>query len=294
MTTIISILILIIILSILFTIIADTTILYFTTKIFRIKKSTWKKNLKVIILRYILIIPLSIPVIIFFKSSILTNIIVAILGITIIALLLKRTYKLEKIFKIFVTSLIFSIIIFIVNFILNLGIAYLKINVFENLQVAGGAMCPTLNQINKECRTGFGEFILNYKATKNFKRGDIIAININKDILVKRIIGLPNEKIEFKNGKLYINNKELSEPYLSEKDKGVMFSKVKKFNVPENRYFLLGDNRSNSLDSRVCYSNTGCSELNMKDAYIKPSQITGKITHKIWPNFEKLENPFSE
>ena len=107
---------------------------------------------------------------------------------------------------------------------------------------------------------------------KDPQRGDIISFNstqVSKDEpqLIKRIIGLPGDTIEIKQGNVYVNGTLLKENYAL-KDK---FTSQTKYVVPENCYFVMGDNRANSYDSRY-----------WKDPYVKRSDIIGKA------KFQKL------
>ena len=81
---------------------------------------------------------------------------------------------------------------------------------------------------------------------KDIKRFQIVVIDTHESYLIKRVIGLPGETIEYKNGKLYINDKEVKDP--SYKDNTLDFEKVK---IPKNYYFVMGDNRADSIDSRI-------------------------------------------
>lgn len=83
------------------------------------------------------------------------------------------------------------------------------------------------------------------------KREAVIVFRENsaqKRLLVKRVIGLPGDKIRFSEGKVFCNGEELTEPYLMRQ--GVSYSKVMEYSVPEGNVFVLGDNRENSNDSR--------------------------------------------
>lgn len=105
------------------------------------------------------------------------------------------------------------------------------------------------------------------------KRFDIIVFHFpdnEEDIYLKRIIGLPGDKIEIKDGKVFINDsiEPLAEDYLHEEMKGSFGP----YNVPEDSYFLLGDNRNSSTDSRE-WENT----------YLKKDKIIGKAFLRYYP-----------
>ena len=123
-------------------------------------------------------------------------------------------------------------------------------------------MEPTLNN---------GEIVVLVKTTK-MDRGDLCGFSYNNKILIKRVIGLPGEVINIDAaGTVYVNGEALDEPYLTGKSLGECDIEFP-FTVPENEYFLLGDHRESSIDSRS--SVIGC---------VKLEQIVGKIFWKIWP-----------
>ena len=86
--------------------------------------------------------------------------------------------------------------------------------------------------------------IIDYKL-HGVKRFDIVVVDEGDELIIKRVIGLPGETVEYKDNKLYINGKKVNDKYASEKTED--FSVL----VPKNEYFVLGDNRTNSLDSRA-------------------------------------------
>ena len=130
------------------------------------------------------------------------------------------------------------------------------------LQISGTSMEPTLNN---------GEIVVLIK-TSNLKRGDLCGFAYSNKILIKRVIGLPGDTIFIdEDGTIYINGYALDEPYITEKAFGECDIEFP-YTVPEEEYFLLGDQRATSIDSR----NTviGC---------IPRDQIIGKLFFKVWP-----------
>ena len=117
--------------------------------------------------------------------------------------------------------------------------------------------------------------ILN-KLEKNYDRFDIVVINYNNTKLVKRIIGLPGENISYKDNQLYINNKKFDD---IETSRTTDFSLKELFeleSIPKNHYFVMGDNRNNSLDSR-----------DYRVGLIKKDDIVGVTIFRLYP-FNKI------
>lgn len=110
------------------------------------------------------------------------------------------------------------------------------------VQVDGDSMYPTL--INNE-------ILILKKYDKSYERFDIVVFNYNNSKLVKRIIGLPGENIFYKNNQLYINNKKINDVNLNVLTNDFNLNDLGYTKIPEGYYFVLGDNRINSLDSRV-------------------------------------------
>ena len=148
--------------------------------------------------------------------------------------------KKEKIKEISIYLLIIVMVILIRTFIIT------------PVRVNGTSMDPTLKN---------GEIMILNKVKYNnndIKRFDIVVIKMDKELLIKRVIGLPNEEVKYVDNKLYINGEYLKEPFLNDDVYTTNFSlddfKLKK--IPENCYFAMGDNREVSLDSRTfgCFS----------------------------------------
>jgi len=134
---------------------------------------------------------------------------------------------------------------------------------FFNIQVPSESMLPTIQIGDRIVTTKI------YNPSK-LKRGDIIVFYFEEDNekLVKRLIGLPGDKVEVKaGGSVYVNSIKLDEPYV--KYQGGASGT---FNVPSASYFFLGDNRSNSYDSRL-----------WKNPYISSSDILGKAQIVFYP-----------
>ncbi len=130
------------------------------------------------------------------------------------------------------------------------------------LQIEGTSMEPTL--VN-------GDILLLTKST-NFDRGELCGFSWNNKLLIKRVIGIPGDWIEIDtDGTVYLNGEMLEEPYAQQLAVGECDLEFP-FQVPQEQYFVLGDMRESSIDSR----NTliGC---------VEKDQIVGKVFFRIWP-----------
>ena len=136
-------------------------------------------------------------------------------------------------------------------------------------QIVGSSMSPTYESrevviLNK----------LHYRLF-SIKRFDIISFEYDSTkYLIKRVIGLPGDTIEYKDNVLYVNGEEIEEEYLSKDINTENFSlaSLGYDKIPEDMYLVLGDNREDSLDSR---------EIGL----ITKKDILGKVSLKIWPIF---------
>ncbi len=130
------------------------------------------------------------------------------------------------------------------------------------LQIYGSSMTPTLEE---------GQIVVAVK-TSEFGQGDLAAFYIGNKLLVKRVVAGPGDWVDIRaDGTVLVNGEEQDEPYLTEKTAGESDLEYP-YQVPESRYFLLGDNRATSVDSRN--SAVGC---------IAGEQIAGKIWLCVWP-----------
>ena len=130
------------------------------------------------------------------------------------------------------------------------------------LRVYGSSMAPTLHN---------GEILISVK-TKDFSSGDIIAFYHGNKLLIKRYIAGSADYVNIdEDGAVSVNGTLLDEPYLAEKAYGEADIEFP-YQVPDQRYFVMGDNRSVSIDSRS--SIVGC---------IAGDQIVGKVVFRVWP-----------
>ena len=111
-----------------------------------------------------------------------------------------------------------------------------------------------------------GEILLLNKFDRKYKRYDIVVFDYNDSKLVKRIIGLPGETVEYKDGILYINGEETEDQFSSITRDYKLDIEV----IPEGYYFVMGDNRNNSSDSRII-------------GLINEKLIEGTTTISLWP-----------
>ena len=108
------------------------------------------------------------------------------------------------------------------------------------------------------------------------ERGDIIIFKFPDDekiLYIKRVIGLPGDMVEIHDGAVYLNGQVLDEPYITMETEG----NFGPYTVPEGHYFMLGDNRNNSADSRY-----------WKNTYLEREKIVGKAVMRYWPAIKKL------
>ena len=130
------------------------------------------------------------------------------------------------------------------------------------LQISGDSMSPTLEH---------DEIVVLLK-TKDFDRGDLIGFYYQGKILLKRVIALPEDEVAIDaDGNVYVNGELLEEPYVTDKGLGDCDLEFP-YKVPGTGYFVLGDQRSNSVDSR-----------NSVIGAISQEDIIGKVFVRVWP-----------
>ena len=130
------------------------------------------------------------------------------------------------------------------------------------LRIYGSSMNPTLAE---------GDIVISLKGSQ-FQTGDVVAFYYNNKILIKRVIAHTGEWVDIdEDGNVYVNNKKIDEPYLKDKAFGDCNIELP-YQVPESKLFVMGDNRSVSVDSRN--TAVGC---------VAEEQIVGKVVFCVWP-----------
>lgn len=154
-----------------------------------------------------------------------------------------------------------EIIIYVSIFLL---IIIIRTFIVTPIRVNGDSMNPTLKD---------GEIMILNKigySINGVERFDIVVVDYNGDKLIKRVIGLPGETLKYENNILYINGQEVEEPYLNESTEDFNITSFGYSKIPRDCYFVLGDNRDDSKDSRII----GC---------VSEKQIKGKTSLVLLP-----------
>ena len=140
--------------------------------------------------------------------------------------------------------------------------ALMATRLFVLIRINGNSMEPTLKDDEVV-------FILQ---TKEIEAGDVIGFYYGGRILLKRVVGCSGDQINIDaDGSVYVNGEMLEEPYIAEKSLGKCELEFP-YEVPEDMTFVLGDNRSVSIDSRI--RSIGC---------VEKDQIVGKAVFRAWP-----------
>ena len=147
----------------------------------------------------------------------------------------KKTTK-QKVSSVLNATLPYIIIVIVV--------ALIRTFIITPVQVEGMSMYSTLDD---------KEILLLKKYDKSYDRFDVVVFNYNNTKLIKRVVGLPGDTVEYKDNKLYINGKYIKEEFLKNNQETYDFSleDLGYETLPDGYYFVMGDNRTNSTDSRV-------------------------------------------
>ena len=168
--------------------------------------------------------------------------------------------KLGSFFVELIQVVVFAVSIFLFVYLL----------VLQPHKIKGSSMEPNFHD---------GEYLLTDKVSYRVgqpNRGDVIVFKAppsHTDEFIKRIIGLPGDKVKVKEGKIYVNDQMITENYIPQEfvtKQGPMLAENENVVVPENYYFVLGDNREHSLDSRAI-------------GFIEKQYITGRAWVIYWP-----------
>ena len=171
------------------------------------------------------------------------------------------------------TSAVREILSWVLTFALAIGAAFLIKNyLIINADVPTGSMENTIMPGDRL----IGNRLAFLKDTP--ERGDVVIFHYPDDeeeLYVKRVIGLPGETVEIKDGKVYIDGSEtaLDDSFIPEKMQGSFGP----YTVPDNCYFMLGDNRNDSKDSRF-----------WKNTFVRFDQIVGKAVVRYYPSIKLL------
>lgn len=207
---------------------------------------------------------------------------------------------------------------FVLNAVIVLVLAFgIRTYIVSPFRVFGPSMCNTLNYIDDKCSDGYGDLMLVnefvYQDFFGFKVsapavGDVIIFRPPErrdQFYVKRIIGVPGDRIKIEGGYVYkwsdggyVLLDESS--YLSDENYGQTFlartEQSAEYVVPEDSYFVMGDNRNRSTDSRRCFITSfgGTCTPDSPDVFITTKDIRGKAWIVLWPlqNTSMIKNPF--
>lgn len=150
-----------------------------------------------------------------------------------------------------------------------LVVVLIRTFIITPVRVDGPSMEPTLHD---------GDILLLKKFNNKLQRFDVVVLNYQNEKLVKRIIGLPGEKVAYIDNHLYINGNIVEESFISEDTENFSLRELGVDQIPKGYYFVVGDNRDNSLDSRYL-------------GLIKEEDIKGEVVFCLFPlkDFGKIK-----
>lgn len=215
----------------------DAFILNSTTKLFKVEKSNYKTAIKISVIFSVIVAILSV-------LSGGNNIVFVVVGFALFHLLLQKFYKTDFKKNVAIFA-IYTILIVVLSFVI---VVPFKTFVAEPFFVAGKSMEPAFKD---------NDYIVIEKFDKNYQRGDVIIFKDPSNLSrfnIKRIVGLPGEKVEVKNSKITIYNAEKPEGFVLDESSYLSSSVPTEGEISqqlgEEEYYVLGDNRVASSDSR--------------------------------------------
>ena len=150
------------------------------------------------------------------------------------------------------------------------AVILVRVFIFDPVMVDGPSMDTTLTD---------GQILILNKfiyRKQDIQRYDIVVIRADNKKIIKRVIGLPNETVEIKNNEVYVDGKKINNSFASTKTDDFDLSDIGLVKVPGDSYFVLGDNRNNSSDSRTI-------------GPIKKKDIMGVTSTRIIPKFGNID-----
>lgn len=227
-------------------------LLVWVSKLFKIENSSYKKSLVVLIVSAIVSFVAGI-IFSIINLGFLSKILASVVAFFVFHYFYKKYYL-----STWKKSLGIYVVFGIIGIVISLFVVIpTRFYIFSPFVVNGEAMSPAYNN---------NDYLLINKFSEDFSRGDVIVFQYEKQpgaFLIKRIIGLPGEKVEIKNGKVFINDRALNESYYSGETAGDT-----SVTLTQDQYFVLGDNRTKSLDSRIF-------------GPITKSSIEGKVFYRV-------------
>lgn len=159
----------------------------------------------------------------------------------------------------------------ILSYVIVIVIALLiKQYIFSPIRVNGSSMYPTLEDGDIMILNEIGYYL------NGVNRFDIVVVKKESERIIKRVIGLPGETVIYKDNKLYINDKEIIEDFSHDITHNFDLSEINVTVIPKDYYFVVGDNRGNSKDSRII-------------GLVNKNEIKGKTSFVVYP-FNKIGN----
>lgn len=242
-----------------------SAILLWLTKLFKVSNFTFKDSMKFILIYTILSFVVAI-VFTVINLGIISSILMTVASFFIFNFLIKK-YQVDwkKALGLFVSLVVINgaISLFIILPVRSL--------VMQPFYIKGGAMEPSFND---------RDYLFINMMNKNYNRSDVVVFKYPKDpknYFIKRIIGLPGDQIEIKDSKVYLNGNQLDEPYLaSGTETNLPLRGYGTLTLKEGEYFLLGDNRDKSLDSRIF-------------GPVTDSLMVGKIWFQMLPRYKEFK-----